>query len=91
MQTMIHPDFETHGRHRKTKTGVTKAPQKALMSSKFFLRNCGFVSDFSDDILCTILCIYEVNALVTVKQRWLRITWCCNNGGTNLRLRRGGL
>ena len=31
----IHPGFETQGRHhQKSKTGVTVAPQKGLMSSK---------------------------------------------------------
>ena len=33
----IHPDFETQGRHhQKSKTGVSVAPQKGLMSSKIF-------------------------------------------------------
>ena len=31
----IHPDFETQGRrHHKSKTGVSAAPQKGLVSSK---------------------------------------------------------
>ena len=37
----IHPGFETQGRHhQKSKTGVSVAPQKGLMSSKNFLKNC---------------------------------------------------
>ena len=33
----IHPDFETQGRrHQKSKTGVSVAPQKGLVSSKNF-------------------------------------------------------
>ena len=36
----IHPGFETQGRrHQKSKTGVSVAPQKGFMSSKFFLKN----------------------------------------------------
>ena len=32
----IHPGFETQGRcHQKSKTGVSVAPQKGLVSSKF--------------------------------------------------------
>ena len=35
----IHPGFKTHGgRHQKSKTGVSVAPQKWLMSSKKFLK-----------------------------------------------------
>ena len=37
MQKGIHPGFETQGRHcQKSKTGVSVAPQKGLMSSKNF-------------------------------------------------------
>ena len=33
----IHPGFETQGRHhQKSKTGVSVAPQKGLVSSKKF-------------------------------------------------------
>ena len=33
----IHPGFETHGRRQqKSKTGISVAPQKGLMSSKNF-------------------------------------------------------
>ena len=36
----IHPGFETQGRHRqKSKTGVSVAPRKALMSSKNLKKN----------------------------------------------------
>ena len=35
----IHPGFETQGRrHQKSKTGVSVAPQKGLVSYKFFLK-----------------------------------------------------
>ena len=35
----IHPGFETQGRpHQKSKTVVSVAPQKGLMSSIFFLK-----------------------------------------------------
>ena len=35
----IHPGFETQGRrHKKSKTGVSVAPQKGLMSSKNFFK-----------------------------------------------------
>ena len=36
----IHPGFETQGRcHQKSKTGLSMAQQKGLMSSKQFLKN----------------------------------------------------
>ena len=36
----IHPSFETYGRrHHKSKTRVSVAKQKGLMSSNFFLKN----------------------------------------------------
>ena len=35
----IHPGFETQGRrHQKSKTGVSVAPQKGLVSYKIFLK-----------------------------------------------------
>ena len=35
----IHPGFETQGRRdQKSKTGVSVAPQKGLVSSKFFFK-----------------------------------------------------
>ena len=35
----IHPGFETHdGRHQKSKTGVSVAPQKGTLSSEKFLK-----------------------------------------------------
>ena len=35
----IHPGFETQGRrHQKSKTGVSVAPRKGLLSSKIFLK-----------------------------------------------------
>ena len=39
----IYPGFETLGRrHLKSKTEVSVAPQKVLMSSKFFLKRTSF-------------------------------------------------
>ena len=37
---VIHPGFRTQSRrHQKSKTGVSVAPQKELMSSKIFFEN----------------------------------------------------
>ena len=40
-----HSGFETQRRrHQKTKRGVSVAPQKGLMSSKFFFKKNGIIS-----------------------------------------------
>ena len=40
----IHPGFETQGRHhQKSKTGVSVAPRRGLMSSKFFFKKLPFL------------------------------------------------
>ena len=41
-----HPGFETQGRHhQKSKTGISVAPQKGLMSSNFFNTECNMEID----------------------------------------------
>ena len=43
----IHPDFKTGGRcQQRSKTGVSVAPQKMLMSSNLFLKCCVAVSKY---------------------------------------------
>ena len=51
----IHPGFETQGRHhQKSKTGVSVAPQKGLMSSKRFLKKKKKKEDFEDACIAKI-------------------------------------
>ena len=42
----IHPGFETQGRlHQKSKTGVSMAPRKRLVSFNFFFKLTIFIDD----------------------------------------------